>query len=66
MNKVVTGIQILQIMFIGLKLLGYINWPWVWVFAPVWISLIISVFVLTGYGIFCVVKHSVSERKKKK
>jgi uncharacterized protein (DUF983 family) len=29
---------LLTVLFIGLKLTGYINWPWVWVLAPVWIS----------------------------
>jgi uncharacterized protein (DUF983 family) len=30
---------LLTILFIGLKLTGYINWPWVWVLSPLWISL---------------------------
>ena len=35
------------IVFIVLKLLGYINWSWVWVLAPLWISWIIGiVFIL--------------------
>jgi hypothetical protein len=29
----------LLILFIGLKLTGYIAWPWLWVTAPVWIPL---------------------------
>lgn len=27
----------LAILFIALKLLGYINWSWWWVLAPLWI-----------------------------
>lgn len=31
----------LTILFIGLKLTNIITWPWVWVLAPIWISLLI-------------------------
>ena len=26
----------LGILFIGLKLAGFIDWPWVWVLSPLW------------------------------
>ena len=29
---------LLTILFIAFKLLGIINWSWVWVLAPLWIS----------------------------
>lgn len=29
---------LLTILFIGLKLTGYIDWSWAWVLAPLWIS----------------------------
>lgn len=35
----------LQIAFIVLKLCKVINWSWVWVLAPMWISLIFVVVV---------------------
>ncbi len=31
----------LAILFIGLKLTGYIAWSWVWVLAPLWIPALI-------------------------
>ena len=31
----------LLILFIGLKLTGYVAWPWLWVMAPLWVPLII-------------------------
>jgi len=37
---------LLTIVFITLKLLGYISWSWVWVLSPIWISLILVVLVL--------------------
>lgn len=41
--------DLLLILFIGLKLAGVINWPWIWVLAPMWIPLgiwVISVLVM--------------------
>lgn len=35
----------LQIAFIVLKLCKVINWSWLWVLAPMWISLILVVVV---------------------
>lgn len=42
----------LTIIFLVLKLTGVINWPWVWVLSPVWITiglvLIILLFMVGG------------------
>lgn len=37
---------LLQLAFIVLKLVGVISWPWLWVLAPTWISLILVAVVL--------------------
>jgi len=37
---------LLTILFIGLKLTGYINWSWWWVLAPLWIPTGIVVGIL--------------------
>jgi hypothetical protein len=29
----------LFLLFLGLRLAGVIDWPWIWVFAPIWIPL---------------------------
>ena len=34
--------SLLTLLFIALKLTGVIAWPWVWVLAPLWITLVIS------------------------
>lgn len=36
----------LAIVFIVLKLCHVIEWSWVWVLSPIWISLIISIIVI--------------------
>ena len=37
---------LLTILFIALKLLGVIDWPWVWVLSPLWISLAVGLIIL--------------------
>lgn len=37
---------LLTVLFVALKLTGNINWAWVWVLSPVWISLILAVVML--------------------
>ena len=36
----------LQITFLVLKLLGKINWSWLWVLSPTWISLILAIVII--------------------
>lgn len=37
---------LLQLLFVALKLVGVINWSWLWVLSPTWISLVIVVICL--------------------
>lgn len=37
---------LLTIAFIVLKLTHVIDWPWVWVLAPLWIGALIGIFIL--------------------
>ena len=40
-------VGLLTILFIGLKLTGYIDWSWLWVLSPIWILtlIVIAVFI---------------------
>lgn len=50
---------VLGIIFIVLKLVGLIEWSWVWVLAPFWIGAIVTILTLIigviasliGYGV---------------
>jgi hypothetical protein len=42
--------------FVTLKLLGKIDWSWWWVCSPIWIPLLIVVFILALILIAAVVK----------
>ena len=37
---------LLTILFIGLKLTGYIAWSWLWVLSPMWIPLAVALVIL--------------------
>ena len=41
--------------FIVLKILGYINWSWLWVLSPLWIDVVLMIIVfftlIIGYKI---------------
>lgn len=39
---------LLTILFIGLKLTGYIGWSWWWVLSPLWISAIIIILIVAA------------------
>ena len=36
----------LTVLFVGLKLTGYITWPWVWVLSPLWISALLVIVLI--------------------
>lgn len=47
----------LGIVFITLKLTGYIHWPWVWVLAPIWMPLALLVFIaIVIWFAYCIAK----------
>jgi len=37
---------LLTVLFIGLKLTGYIDWSWWWVFSPIIISVALTIFIV--------------------
>jgi hypothetical protein len=46
-----TFIWMLALMFIGLKLTGFIAWSWVWVLCPLWIPVVIVITPLIIMGL---------------
>jgi hypothetical protein len=45
---------LLTIVFIVLKLIGYISWSWIWVLSPLWISWLIAILLII---IFLIIKR---------
>lgn len=50
--------SLLVLLFIGLKLTGFIEWSWWWVTAPIWIPVALTVAVLAGFGIMLLWIHN--------
>ena len=40
---------VLTIVFVVLKLVGVINWSWLWVLSPLWIDIVLTVSILIGF-----------------
>lgn len=53
-------LEFLALIFITLKLTGYIGWSWWWVLSPLWIQVAIFVFALV-----IVLAFAASQRNKK-
>lgn len=53
---------LVQLAFIGLKLLNIIDWSWVWVLSPIWIPIVLFIAIvclcLVGIGIGAIFKQS--------
>jgi len=41
----ISFINLLTVLFIGLKLTGHIDWSWWWVLSPLWIGLVVIVML---------------------
>ena len=42
---------LLTVLFVALKLTGYISWSWWWVLSPVWISFAVFIVLLALGGL---------------
>jgi hypothetical protein len=54
----------LFIVFLILKLTGYINWSWWWVAAPLWIPTALVVGILLIFALIALVAIVISGRSK--
>ena len=59
----VTFTELLLLAFIVLKLCGVINWPWIWVLCPIWITIIIWLMVILIGVLIGAVKGIVKKRR---
>lgn len=37
---------LLTVLFVGLKLTGYITWSWFWVLSPIWIDIALAILII--------------------
>lgn len=60
---------LLTIVFIVLKLTGFIDWSWLWVLAPLWLPLCLVLAVMVFVGIIALIVMGIamlSDGKKSK
>ena len=60
---------VLTVVFVVLKLVGVINWSWVWVLSPLWISAIITIvliIILFIVYLVCLSEWDTKDKKRKK
>lgn len=48
---------VLLVIFIVLKLAGVVAWPWIWVLAPLWITLALALVIGVVVGTVLVIKN---------
>ena len=67
-NQTVTSFpgtaSLLGVLFIGLKLTGYISWPWLWVLSPFWIPLCIAILFFFMIGLIYIIHEVLSKIAK--
>jgi hypothetical protein len=62
-------IGLLTILFIGLKLTGFIKWSWWWVLSPLWIPatpalLLFLIWLVCTIGLALLKRHEMKKRVK--
>lgn len=48
-------LSLLTLIFITLKLTGFITWSWVWVLAPTWIPFVLVIVILIVFFIISLI-----------
>ena len=48
-------VGLLGVLFVGLKLTGFIDWSWWWVLAPFWIGFALVVAILIGVLVYATI-----------
>ena len=60
----------LTVLFVGLKLTGYIDWSWWWVTAPIWggasVTVALALLGLTGFGAYKLYGKYRKKRREKR
>ncbi len=59
--------SVLGIVFIVLKLVGVIDWPWIWVLSPWWITILVVLsIVLIGLAVAAISEWFGTKKRLKK
>lgn len=50
-------LSILGLIFITLKLIGYINWSWWYVLMPFWLPIVVGLLIITLIAVFGLIRR---------
>lgn len=56
-------LSLLFLLFLGLKLGGWIDWSWWWVFAPIWMPIILVLIIIGVAFLYLAVTNSTGDKK---
>lgn len=59
-------LEMLLILFIGLKLTKYIDWSWWWVLSPVWIPLLLVLVGFVLVALYYIIQYFIKKSRLKK
>lgn len=54
-------VSLLTVAFIVLKITEHIEWSWVWVLSPIWISVALTVAILLLVGVVALMVYLITE-----
>ena len=53
----------LGVLFVGLKLTGFIDWSWWWVTAPFWGGIAVALVIMMGVGVVAGIYTLIKSRR---
>lgn len=57
LDGVVSFLELLFLLLLGLKLADIISWSWWWVCAPIWVPLAIFILIIVGVFLYSFIKE---------
>jgi hypothetical protein len=60
-NLNVGFLGLLTVLFVALKLMGYIMWAWFWVISPLFFGFTIGVLFVGGYVAYAIIKEKLGK-----
>lgn len=57
---------LLTVLFVGLKLTNYIDWSWVWVLSPLWISCILYGLIVILFMVLAMCSDKIVIKKRER
>lgn len=63
-NHGIGFVGLLTVLFVGLKLTGYIGWSWWWVLSPIWISWSVVIVILAVVALAAILRDQHDSKRE--